>query len=107
MAMLWSVQHCWPQDMQFMLNCYCHWMLLMVQRPGEPALFLHSKERMLQGGPSFMIGYGVTLPPWQRLSRQQKRVHWQPSMQMTLSWMARQGPIQGCSNWSWSKVLTG
>eukprot|EP00957_Ditylum_brightwellii_P039771 3011063-Ditylum_brightwellii.AAC.1 len=51
MAMLWSVCHRWPSGTRFLFNCYRHWALLVIKRPGEEPILLHSREGVTQGDP--------------------------------------------------------
>ena len=35
LAMLWTVQHHWPEGARFVFNCYRHWVKLLLRQPGE------------------------------------------------------------------------
>jgi hypothetical protein len=62
--MLWNVAHHWNQVSQFAFNQYRHWVQCLVwSEPGEPALVIHSKERIMQGDCLAMSLYGVALMP--------------------------------------------
>ena len=62
--MLWAVRHECPSGAQFTFNCYRHWATLVVRDTGDGSgHFLHSKERVTQGGPLAMIAYGIGVLP--------------------------------------------
>ena len=35
LAMLWTVQHHWPEGARFVFNCYRHWVKLLLRQPGK------------------------------------------------------------------------
>eukprot|EP00957_Ditylum_brightwellii_P128989 9840228-Ditylum_brightwellii.AAC.1 len=72
-AMLWTVQHLWPAGAQFVFNCYRHWALLIIHRPGSPPIIIHNKEGVTQGDPLAMIMYGITLVPLSNLVQETDR----------------------------------
>ena len=63
LAMLWTVQHCWPAGARFAFNCYKHWAQLLLRQPGEPPVTILSREGVTQGDPLSMVLYGITLVP--------------------------------------------
>ena len=63
LAMLWTVQHCWPAGARFAFNCYRHWEQLLLRQPGEPPVTILSREGVTQGDPVSMVLYGITLVP--------------------------------------------
>ncbi|KAL7524425.1 hypothetical protein ACHAXR_000568 [Thalassiosira sp. AJA248-18] len=64
--MLWNVAHLWRRGSRFTFNRYRHWGICIVwDRPGSPAIVIHSKEGVTQGDCRAMSIYGVGLmPPW-------------------------------------------
>eukprot|EP00957_Ditylum_brightwellii_P027485 2077883-Ditylum_brightwellii.AAC.1 len=54
-AMLWTVRHLWLAGARFVFNCYWHWALLIICRPGSPPIIIHSKEGITKGNPLAMI----------------------------------------------------
>eukprot|EP00957_Ditylum_brightwellii_P008520 646279-Ditylum_brightwellii.AAC.1 len=75
MVMLWTVWHWWQQGTHFLFNCYHHWAILVICQPGQPAVFMHSKEGFMQGDSTFMISYRITLVPLaEELSEQEDEV---------------------------------
>ncbi len=62
--MLWNVAHRWKRVSWFAFNRYRHWVQCLVwSEPGELALMIHSKERIMQGNCLAMSLYGVALMP--------------------------------------------
>ena len=61
--MLWTVQHCWPEDASFVFNCYKHLVQLLLHQSGEPPVLLLSQEGIVEGDPILMVLYGITLIP--------------------------------------------
>ena len=57
--MLWAVRHLWPSGGRFVFNCYRHWSSLVFQNGNGTAIFLNSKESVMQGGPLAIIAYGI------------------------------------------------
>ena len=51
LAMLWTVRHCCPEGGRFALNCYRHWVQLLLRRPGDAPLIILSREGVTQGDP--------------------------------------------------------
>ena len=63
LAMLWTVQHCWPAGARFVFNCYRHWSQLLLREPGETPVTILSREGVTQGDPLSMVLYRITLVP--------------------------------------------
>ncbi|KAL7543292.1 hypothetical protein ACHAXR_013157 [Thalassiosira sp. AJA248-18] len=62
--MLWNVAHLWKRGSRFTFNRYRHWGICIVRdRPGSPAIVIHSKEGVTQGDCRAMSIYGVGLMP--------------------------------------------
>ena len=61
--MLWTVQHVWMSGGHFFIKCYHHWSLLVLRNGNETAIFLHSREGVMQGGPLVMIMYRIFILP--------------------------------------------
>ena len=61
--MLWTVRHCCPVGVRFALNCYRHWLQLLLCQTGEPSVKILSIEGVTQGDPLSMVLYGITLVP--------------------------------------------
>ena len=59
--MLWTVQHHWLARVRFALNCYKHWVQLLLHQPGEPPVTVLIYEEVTQGEPILMVLYGITL----------------------------------------------
>jgi hypothetical protein len=61
-VMCWTVHHLWPSGDQFMLNCYRHWLTLVIRLANDTALFLlFSKEGTTQGKTISMVVFGLLL----------------------------------------------
>ena len=68
--MLWNVAHLWNRGSRFAFNRYRHWGLCLVRdRPGKPAIVIHSKEGVTQGDCFAMSLYGTALLPLARKMR--------------------------------------
>ena len=63
LAMLWNVQHHWPDGSRFAFNCYKHRAQLLLRQPGEFPVTILSREGVTQGDPLYMVLYGITLVP--------------------------------------------
>ena len=63
LAMLWTVQHCWPAGARFAFNGYKHWAQLLLRQPREMPVTILSREGVTQGDPLSMVLYGITLVP--------------------------------------------
>ena len=61
--MLWTVINLWPSGARFVLNCYCHWSLLVLKNGNGTASFLHSKESVTQGDPLVIIADSIGILP--------------------------------------------
>ena len=58
-----DVWHKWRSGAQFILNCYCYRITLVVHNLEESGYFLHSKEGVTQRDPLSMITYGKDVFP--------------------------------------------
>ena len=63
LAMLWTLQHRWPEGARFAFNCYRHWAKLLLRQPGELPVTILIREGVTQGDPLYMVLYGITLVP--------------------------------------------
>ena len=63
MAMLWTVQHCWPVGARFAFNCYRHWAQLLLRHLGEPPVTILIPEGVTQGDPLSVVFYRIALVP--------------------------------------------
>ena len=62
--MLWNTAHLWPKGSRFAYNRYRHWGKVFVRdKPGKPAIIIHSKEGIAQGCVLSMNLYGVSTLP--------------------------------------------
>jgi hypothetical protein len=61
--MCWTVRHLWPSGARFTFNCYQHWSTLMIRLANDMALFMLSKEGVMQGDLISMVVYGILLLP--------------------------------------------
>ena len=57
------VMHLWPSRARIVFNIYCYWSFLVLQNSNGTAIFLHSKEGVMQGGPFVTIVYGRGIIP--------------------------------------------
>ncbi len=63
LAMLWTVRHQWAVMARFTMNCYCHFVRLVVRLLGGEPIILMSKEGSMQGDSLGMILYGIGMLP--------------------------------------------
>ena len=63
LEMLWTVRHFWPVGSRFVLNCYRHWVQILLCQPGDTLVIILSLEGFIQGDPLSMVLYGTTLAP--------------------------------------------
>ena len=63
LAMLWTVQHCWPVGARFAFSLYRHWAQLLLRQLGEPPVKILSGKGVTQGDPLSMVLYGITPVP--------------------------------------------
>ena len=59
-VILWTVCHPWSPGDHF-LNCYHHWLFLILKNMIGAASFLHSMEFLTQGDTIFMVPYGIVV----------------------------------------------
>ena len=62
-GMLWAVCHLWPSIYRFVLQFYCHWLLLVFLNRNGTNSFLHSREGVKQWDPLENIAYGIDILP--------------------------------------------
>ena len=74
LAMLWTVQHCWPAGVRFAFNCYKHLAQLLLFQPGESPITILSRERESpRVTPSLWFCTGAPSSPWKRIFEQRIR----------------------------------
>ena len=61
--MLWTMRHQWLAGARFALNCYMHWVQLLLLYSGDALVILLIREGVNQGEPLSMVLYGITLVP--------------------------------------------
>ena len=63
LGMLWTVQHLWSSGDHFIVNCYCHWSLLVLRNGNGTDSILYSREDVKQRDPIVIIVYGIGILP--------------------------------------------
>ena len=63
LTMLWNVRHRWLEGERFALNCYKHWVQLLLHQPGLAPSIIIIREEFTQGNLLSMFLYGITLAP--------------------------------------------